>query len=94
LRAAAAIGDDRLQKMSTGHVAPDRFTHGTSAQRVQWFTRHGLGDPRVRHVRKVHAVACTSERPRHLSREIAIPILSNARFPSDFARTWDTEAPE
>lgn len=48
LRAAAAIGDDRLQKMSTGHVAPDRFTHGTSAQRVQWFTR-GMdsGDPRA-----------------------------------------------
>jgi len=48
LRAAAAIGDDRLQKMSTGHVAPDRFTHGTSAQRVQWFSR-GMdsGDPRA-----------------------------------------------
>jgi len=48
LRAAAAIGDDRLQKMATGHVAPDRFTHGTSAQRVQWFSR-GLesGDPRA-----------------------------------------------
>jgi len=46
LRAAAAIGDDRLQRMSTGHVAPDKFTHGTSAQRVEWFKR-GLtsGDP-------------------------------------------------
>jgi predicted metalloprotease len=46
LRAAAAIGDDRLQKMTTGHVMPDRFTHGTSAQRVQWF-RRGMdsGDP-------------------------------------------------
>jgi predicted metalloprotease len=46
LRAAAAIGDDRLQRMSTGHIMPDRFTHGTSAQRVQWFKR-GLdsGDP-------------------------------------------------
>src|SRR5581483_6768706 len=33
LRAAAAIGDDRLQRMTTGHVMPDRFTHGTSAQR-------------------------------------------------------------
>jgi predicted metalloprotease len=43
LRAAAAIGDDRLQRMSTGHVAPDRFTHGTSAQRVEWF-RRGLAD--------------------------------------------------
>lgn len=47
LRAAAAIGDDRLQKMSTGRVAPDRFTHGTSAQRMEWFQR-GMqtGDPR------------------------------------------------
>ena len=39
LRAAAAIGDDRLQRMQSGHVAPDRFTHGTSAQRVEWFRR-------------------------------------------------------
>jgi len=46
LKAAAAIGDDRLQRMSTGHIAPDRFTHGSSAQRVEWF-RRGLttGDP-------------------------------------------------
>jgi predicted metalloprotease len=39
LRAAAAIGDDRLQRMSTGRVMPDRFTHGTSEQRVEWFRR-------------------------------------------------------
>jgi uncharacterized protein len=47
MRAAAAIGDDRLQKMSTGRVMPDRFTHGSSAQRVEWFKR-GMesGDPR------------------------------------------------
>jgi uncharacterized protein len=47
LRAAASIGDDRLQRMTTGHVAPDRFTHGTSAQRTEWF-RRGMesGDPR------------------------------------------------
>jgi uncharacterized protein len=47
LRAAASIGDDRLQKMSTGRVMPDRFTHGSSAQRVEWF-RRGMetGDPR------------------------------------------------
>jgi uncharacterized protein len=46
LRAAAAIGDDRLQRMSNGYVAPDSFTHGSSAQRVEWF-RRGLttGDP-------------------------------------------------
>ncbi|MEO7651996.1 MAG: neutral zinc metallopeptidase [Bryobacteraceae bacterium] len=39
LRAASAIGDDRLQKMSTGRVSPDSFTHGSSAQRMQWFRR-------------------------------------------------------
>jgi predicted metalloprotease len=39
LGAAAAVGDDRLQKMSTGHVSPDSFTHGTSAQRTSWFTK-------------------------------------------------------
>jgi predicted metalloprotease len=37
--AAAAIGDDRLQRRATGTVQPDSFTHGTSAQRVRWFTR-------------------------------------------------------
>jgi uncharacterized protein len=48
LRAAAAIGDDRLQRMATGRVMPERFTHGTSAQRVDWFKR-GLtsGDPKA-----------------------------------------------
>jgi len=46
LTAAAAIGDDRLQKMATGRVAPERFTHGSSAQRMEWF-RRGMqtGDP-------------------------------------------------
>ena len=39
LQAAASIGDDRLQRMSGGRVAPERFTHGTSAQRVEWFRR-------------------------------------------------------
>jgi predicted metalloprotease len=39
LRAAAAIGDDRIQRMSGQRVAPERFTHGSSEQRVQWFKR-------------------------------------------------------
>lgn len=47
LNAASAIGDDRLQKMSGGRVNPDAFTHGTSAQRVQWF-RTGLQSGDVR----------------------------------------------
>ncbi|MGH7170067.1 MAG: KPN_02809 family neutral zinc metallopeptidase [Gemmataceae bacterium] len=39
LRAANAIGDDRLQKQARGRVVPDSFTHGTSAQRIRWFRR-------------------------------------------------------
>ena len=39
LKAATAIGDDALQRQAQGHVAPDSFTHGTSAQRVRWFTK-------------------------------------------------------
>ena len=46
LTAAAAIGDDRLQRQSRGTVVPDSFTHGTSAQRVEWFRRgFDSGDP-------------------------------------------------
>jgi predicted metalloprotease len=46
LNAAAAVGDDRLQRRSQGYVVPESFTHGTSEQRVAWF-RRGLetGDP-------------------------------------------------
>jgi len=46
LRAASAIGDDRLQRQTRGTVVPDSFTHGTSDQRVRWF-RRGIetGDP-------------------------------------------------
>ena len=39
LNAANAIGDDRLQKRSQGHVVPDAFTHGTSEQRMYWFKK-------------------------------------------------------
>ncbi len=39
LNAASAIGDDRLQMQAKGYVAPDSFTHGSSAQRVRWFKR-------------------------------------------------------
>lgn len=46
LNAAAAVGDDHIQKMTRGEVMPEKFTHGTSAQRVQWF-QQGLTTGRV-----------------------------------------------
>ncbi|MGS0526981.1 KPN_02809 family neutral zinc metallopeptidase [Zobellia nedashkovskayae] len=39
MNAANAIGDDRLQRQSTGKVVPDAFTHGTSEQRMRWFKK-------------------------------------------------------
>lgn len=46
LRAASAMGDDRIQRQSKGVVVPDSFTHGSSDQRVSWFKRgFETGDP-------------------------------------------------
>ncbi|MGG5810283.1 KPN_02809 family neutral zinc metallopeptidase [Falsiroseomonas sp. CW058] len=46
LNAAAAVGDDRLQRRARGTVVPESFTHGSSAQRVRWF-RNGLESGRI-----------------------------------------------
>ena len=46
LRAAAAIGDDRLQRQAQGRVVPESFTHGSSEQRVEWL-RRGLDNGRL-----------------------------------------------
>ena len=46
LQAAAAIGDDRLQKRATGAVTPETWTHGSSAERVRWF-RKGFDGGRI-----------------------------------------------
>jgi len=55
LNAAAAIGDDMIQRRTQGYIVPDAFTHGTSAQRVRWF-RHGLETGQVQ--------ACDTFSPR------------------------------
>jgi predicted metalloprotease len=46
MQTASAIGDDTLQRRQGGQVQPDGFTHGTSAQRVEWLRRgYESGDP-------------------------------------------------
>jgi predicted metalloprotease len=46
LKTARAIGDDALQRKAGGRVAPERFTHGSSAQRVEWLNRgYETGNP-------------------------------------------------
>ena len=48
MKTAEAIGDDTLQQRSGGRVSPDGFTHGSSAQRVEWLRRgYQSGDPAV-----------------------------------------------
>jgi predicted metalloprotease len=47
LRAASAVGDDQIQRRTTGYVVPDSFTHGTSEQRLRWFKKgYDTGDLR------------------------------------------------
>ncbi len=46
VRAAEAVGDDRLQRRSSGSIDPDSFTHGTSEQRARWLDKgRASGEP-------------------------------------------------
>ena len=53
MRAAAAVGDDRLQRQARGYVNPESFTHGSSAERVDWF-RRGLNSGRIDSCNTLH----------------------------------------
>jgi predicted metalloprotease len=52
ITSANAIGDDRLQKRSSGFTSPEKYTHGTSAQRIKWFKR-GLDTGDVRGMKEL-----------------------------------------
>jgi predicted metalloprotease len=52
ITSAKAIGDDRLQKNARGFTSPENYTHGTSAQRVKWFTR-GLQTGDLSHLKQI-----------------------------------------
>jgi predicted metalloprotease len=52
IQSANAIGDDRLQRNATGFVSPEKFTHGTSKQRVKWFKR-GLETGDLKHLKSI-----------------------------------------
>jgi predicted metalloprotease len=55
IQSANAIGDDRIQKRSGGFVSPEKFTHGTSAQRVKWF-RRGLETGDLRMIKQIFTI--------------------------------------
>jgi predicted metalloprotease len=55
IQSANAIGDDRLQREATGFVSPEKFTHGTSAQRVKWF-RRGLQTGDLSHLKAIFQI--------------------------------------
>ncbi len=76
LRAASAIGDDALQRQATGQVRPDTFTHGSSAQRVQWF-KAGLNSGEI--------TACDTFREAGLHRLSLQQVLASAPVPVDTA---------
>jgi uncharacterized protein len=56
ITAAQAIGDDRLQKQARGYVVPEQFTHGSSQQRVHWFTE-GLNRGDLREADQLFSLA-------------------------------------
>jgi uncharacterized protein len=55
IKSANAIGDDRLQRRATGFASPEKYTHGTSAQRVKWF-RRGLETGNMSMLKKIFAM--------------------------------------